>query len=171
MPKNRNKQSNFLTALTLVIITIVLIGAIYAQLFIFPVQLVWIGALFIAFFTPIYHELKKSYPAKIKPLLHFHVYGNIIAAMLVLLHCAQIIIQPRPYSTFLTGILLDAIMILLLSTGFLLRFQPYLRKLWRNMHIGVTIAFYVVLVLHVIVSHQNILHHFSHFLAMLTAAV
>ncbi len=157
MQQSRYKQANFLIALALVIITIFLMTVVYSGSIVFPAQLAWIGALFIAIFTPAYHVVKKSYPSEIKKILGIHIYGNLFAVMFVALHLSQEIIQPQPYSTFLTGILLGATMILLVSTGFLLRFQSYLRKVWKYIHINVTIAFYIVLVLHIIIAHHNIL--------------
>ncbi len=168
--QNRSKQTNLIATLTLVIITILLITAIFTHLLVLPTlpaDLIWIVSLFIALYTPFYYMAKRKYPAKIKQLLYTHIYGNLISVMLIAIHVAQETIKPQPIPTFATGMLLGIIMILLVTTGFLLRFQPNHKKAWRYTHGTITILFYIVLIMHVIIS----LNYIPNGLAILTAVL
>jgi hypothetical protein len=126
--------------------------------FIGPIRLshwlVWIGTVYIAFVVPTIALLKKYYPKHYLPLFRIHVFGNLIAFLLISLHfLAQI---SRPTSVFPqlgTGIALYVDMILLVSTGFTHRFQliPQIKSQTRKfIHVGLTFSFYIIIVIHIL---------------------
>jgi len=47
------------------------------------------GTFFIAFFTPAYYYLKRRYINRFKAILFTHVFGNLIAFMLISIHFAH----------------------------------------------------------------------------------
>ncbi len=113
----------------------------------------WIGTLFIAVFTPAYYVLKRRYAKRFKTLLNLHVFGNLIAVMLVSIHFAQQIGRPPQFYPDLgTGIVLYATMIFLVVTGFFQRFQipKSARRYWRFLHTGMTVTFYMVIIIHIL---------------------
>jgi len=162
LEKTRVKNVSLWLALLMVVVTVFLIVAIYTRSlrlhilleeFYIHHWLSWTGTLFIAFFTPAYYFLKRHYPGKFKTLLKVHVFGNLLAVMLVSIHFAQQISRPpQSFPELETGIVLYATMLILVFTGFFLRFQPAkkLTRYLRPFHSGVAITFYLVIVVHVL---------------------
>lgn len=111
------------------------------------------GTSFIAFFTPAYSYLKCRYPKNIKTLLNIHVFGSLISVMFVSIHfMTETSRPPQSFPPLGTGVALYAAMILLVSTGFLMRyrFAETLKGSWRFLHTGVAVSFYIVIVVHVL---------------------
>jgi hypothetical protein len=109
----------------------------------------WAGTLFIAFFTPVYHFLKRRYPKRYGALRAAHVFGNLLAVMFVSIHFTQQISRPpQAFPQLGTGIVLYAAMILLVLTGFFLRFKPV--RYSRVLHTSVAVSFYLIIVVHVL---------------------
>ncbi|MCZ2808039.1 MAG: hypothetical protein O2V44_01635 [Candidatus Bathyarchaeota archaeon] len=110
------------------------------------------GTFFIAFFTPAYYYLKRRYINRFKAILFTHVFGNLIAFMLISIHFAHQIGRPaRFYPDLGTGVVLYPAVIVLVITGFLTRFNlvksaHYLRFL----HKSVTVTFYFVIAIHLL---------------------
>lgn len=162
MEKPKYKNAYLWIAIILVIITAFLMVAVYTRFLMLHILieqfyihhwLSWTGTLFIAIFTPIYYSIKRRSPAKIKTLLKVHMFGNLIAVMFVSIHFTQQISRPpQAYPSLGTGIVLYASMILLVLTGFFLRFQAAkgYRRVWRYLHTSVTMAFYLIIVVHVL---------------------
>lgn len=162
MEKPKYKNASLWIAIFLVIITVFLMVAVYTRFLMLHILieqfyihhwLSWTGTLFIAIFTPIYYVIKTRSPAKIKTLLKVHVFGNLIAVMFVSIHFTQEISRPpQAYPSLGTGIVLYASMIFLVLTGFLLRFQgaKAYRRIWRYVHTSVTMAFYLIIAVHVL---------------------
>jgi hypothetical protein len=116
--------------------------------------LAWIGTLYIAFSTPIYYILKRRRPGMLKKMLAIHMHGNLLSFMLISTHFFQQISRPtRFYPDLGTGIALYAIMLILVTTGFLHRFQ-ILRSISphhnRFLHISITTGYYIVIVVHIL---------------------
>lgn len=112
-----------------------------------------IGTLFIAVFVPTYYVLKRRYAKRLKALLRFHVFGNLLAFLLVSIHFAQQIGRPiQFYPDLGTGIVLYPTMIILVVTGFFQRFQiaKSLGKSWKFIHTGMTVTFYMTILIHVL---------------------
>ena len=115
---------------------------------------VWIGTLYIASVVPIIAILKKHLPNKFKTLFRVHVFGNLLAFLLVSLHFAGQISRPATnYPELGTGLALYIIMVLLVGTGFTHRFQlvPQIKSQTRKfVHIGLTFSFYLIIGIHIL---------------------
>ena len=113
---------------------------------------VWIGTIYVAIAVPTIAILKKRHPQRYGPLFRTHVFGNLLAFMLISLHFAsQISRSPAP--EFGTGITLYIAMVLLVGTGFLQRFQliPSIKpQSYRFVHMGSAFAFYLIIILHIL---------------------
>ncbi|MBD3206938.1 hypothetical protein GF319_11440 [Candidatus Bathyarchaeota archaeon] len=127
--------------------------------FYFGHLLVWIGSLYFAVYNPIYYILKRRNPRLVKPLIKLHTYGNLLAFMMVSLHNAQQLGRPAQFYPDLgTGISLYIIVVFLVITGFLYRYQlfpdherlsraPHLN---RRFHIALTFLMYLTLIVHIL---------------------
>jgi hypothetical protein len=115
---------------------------------------VWIGTLYIAFIVPIIALLKKRLPNRYMTLFRVHVFGNLLAFVLVSIHFAsQISRSPTTYPQLGTGLALYMIMILLVGTGFTHRFQliPQIKSQTRKfIHVGLTFSFYLIIGIHIL---------------------
>ena len=116
--------------------------------------LVWIGALYIAFAVPIYSLLKRHYAARIRRLLGFHVFGNLTAFVLIVVHFSSQISRPAAFYPDLgTGLVMFITMLLLVTTGFSHRFsiiksvKPQTQRL---IHISSALSFYLVIGIHIL---------------------
>jgi len=111
---------------------------------------VWIGTLFV----PIIAILKRRFLSKFKALFRVHVFGNLLAFLLVSLHFAGQINRPAAFYPQLgTGLALYIIMVLLVSTGFTHRFQliPQIKSQTRKfVHVGLTFSFYLIIGIHIL---------------------
>lgn len=116
--------------------------------------LVWIGALYIAFAVPIYSVLKRHYAAGIRRLLGFHVFGNLTAFVLIVIHFSSQISRPAAFYPDLgTGLTMFVAMLLLVATGFSHRFgivKKVSPQTHRLIHIGLAFSFYLVIGVHIL---------------------
>lgn len=155
------KNPSFWMALLLIIATPILMFTVYYDIlqlhvYIGPYYihhwLSWTGATFIAIFTPIYYSLKRKNPQRIKTLLGVHVFGNLLAFMFISIHFTQQISRPAQFYPDLgTGIVLYATMLLMVATGFSMRFQigNTARKTLRFIHTSTTVTFYLIILVHI----------------------
>ena len=157
------RDLHFWLAFMIILVTVYLMVATYLDWFQlnffvgsfrFPHWLVWIGTLYIAFFTPAYYVLKRRYPKRLKALVKIHVFGNLFAFLLISVHFAQQIGRPPQFFPDLgTGLALYLVMLVLTATGFFHRFQmvrslrPHLN---RFMHVSVTMSFYIIIGIHIL---------------------
>src|SRR3990170_6299754 len=121
------KETDFWAATAILIATIavmlvVILHWVSIGFFVGPIRLshwfVWIGTIYVAFTVPIIAVLKKRHPQQYKTLFRIHVFGNLLAFMLISLHFAsQISRSPAPELG--TGLALYIAMVLLVGTGFL----------------------------------------------------
>jgi hypothetical protein len=115
---------------------------------------VWIGTLYIAFVVPSIAILKKRFSNRYLMLFRIHIFGNLLAFVLVSLHFAsQISRSPTAYPQLGTGLALYIIMILLVFTGFTHRFQliPQIKSQTRKfVHVGLTFSFYLIIGIHIL---------------------
>jgi len=157
------KDAEFWAALSIIILAICLMVAdnldwIHLGFFVGPFRsnhwFVWVGTLYIAIAVPIIAILKKHSPSKFKTLFRIHVFGNLLAFLLVSLHfAAQISRPPTTYPQLGTGLALYIIMILLVATGFTHRFQliPQIKSQTRKfVHVGLTFSFYIIISIHIL---------------------
>jgi hypothetical protein len=109
----------------------------------------YVGSFWIAIFTPIYFVLKRRRPRHLKSMLKIHVLGNLLAFALITTHY----IHREANSVFLgTGITLYVASLLLVATGIIQRFSivKHFRNQINFIHISMTTAFYLILIIHVI---------------------
>ena len=156
------KNTTFVVSLTLIIITIILSIATYNRWLelrfeVGPVYfshlLGWIGTLFIAVYSPIYYYLKRRNPNKLKTLLNIHSFGNLIAFIFISMHFAQQMGRPADYFPDLgTGLALFIAVCTLVTTGILRRFQLGKQFIgyYRTLHIGATMTFYIIVIIHIL---------------------
>lgn len=90
----------------------------------------------------------------LKYLIPIHIFGNLFSFMFISMHFFQQITRPPQFYPDLgTGVALYLVMLILVSTGFLHRFQ-LLRSIVphqnRFIHISITSAFYIVIFTHVL---------------------
>jgi len=159
---NNRKNGQFYVALLLVFAIVVLsignylrwwdlhfyVGPLY-----FHHWLSFIGAGYIAFFTPIYVILKRRSPKQFGTLLNIHVFGNLIAFLLISIHFTQQMGRPAEFAPTLgTGIALYVIVAIMVVTGLMQRYHLASRFLirWRFVHVSLSLSFYIVIVIHVL---------------------
>jgi len=115
---------------------------------------VWIGTIYVAIAVPTIAILKKRHPQRYGTLFRTHVFGNLLAFMLISLHFASQISRPADsYPELGTGLALYIAMVLLVGTGFLQRFQliPNIKpQSYRFVHIGSAFAFYLIIIVHIL---------------------
>lgn len=113
----------------------------------------WIGAMYIAFATPIYPIIKRKYSHFIERTLSIHVTGNLLGVLLVSIHFAHQVTRPlSSYPDLGTGIVLYAAMIMLSATGLILVSgigRKFLKQI-RFLHPAFAITFYTVIVMHIL---------------------
>jgi hypothetical protein len=157
------KNTDFWAALSIIIATVCLMIAdnlhwIHFGDFMGPLRanhwFVLIGTFYIAFAVPIIATLKRRTPNKYKTLFKIHVFGNLLAFLLVSLHFAGQINRPATFYPELgTGFALYIIMVLLVATGFTHRFQliPQIKSQTRKfVHVGLTFSFYIIIGIHIL---------------------
>ncbi len=159
--QNVFKDYRLWVAVSLLIITGILMYMVYARILLlhyeFAGELVhhwfsWAGVLFVAFFIPAYHLLKRRYPKHYRTLLTIHMFGNLIALMFVSIHFTQQISRPAvAYPDLGTGIVLYPTMLLLVFAGFVLAFKFSKKyRSWWFFHTSLAVTFYMVIVVHVL---------------------
>jgi hypothetical protein len=113
----------------------------------------WLGVVFVAVYTPLYHFLKRRYTKRAKTLLGSHVIGNLASFLLISVHFASQMSRPAQFFPDLgTGVVLYPIMIILVVTGIFQRFQiaRNLGRKWRFLHTSLATSFYLVIFVHVL---------------------
>ncbi len=157
------RDYEFWAALSIIIATVILMIADNLQWIHFGFLLgpfranhwfVWIGTLYIAFAVPIIAVLKRRHLDRVKTFFRVHVFGNLVAFLLISLHFASQISRPAAsYPELGTGLALYIVMILLVATGFIHRFQiiPRIKSQTRKfVHVGLTFSFYVIIGIHIL---------------------
>ena len=156
------KNAYFWLSILLLAITDVLLVATYlrwldfgfvAGPYRFNHWLGWLGFLFVLVHVPLFVTLKRRYTKRIRLLLGIHVLGNLTAYMLITIHFAHQISRPSQFYPDLgTGIALYAVMIVLVSTGFLQRFNLLSkhRKSWRFLHASMALSLFTIIFVHIL---------------------
>ena len=169
MTDTSRRDGAFWLASAIIITTIILSIATHQRWFNLRFQigpyyfthwLSWIGTLFIAIYTPIYYILKRKNPTQLKTLIKIHIYGNLLSVMLISIHYAQQVGRPAAFYPDLgTGLALYIVMVTLVITGYLHRFNiigrlgnvssavPHQN---RYVHLAITLSFYLVITVHVL---------------------
>ncbi len=157
------RSVEFWISTSIIIATVILLVAdnrqwIHFGFFVGPFRanhwFVWIGTVYIAFVVPIIAVSKKRFPNKCTALSRAHVFGNLLAFLLISLHFAGQISRPAVvYPDLGTGLALYIVMMLLVGTGFIHRFPliPQIKAQTRRfVHIGFTFSFYTIIVIHIL---------------------
>ena len=157
------KNSELWSATIIILITIALAIIVYLRFFdlnffVGSYRLthwfVWIGTFFIAIYSPVYYVAKRKYPWRIRSLLRVHVFGNLLAFMLITMHFAQQISRPQAFFPDLsTGLVLYIVMPILVASGYLHRFQVFKTikpHTNRFLHVGLTLTFYLTILVHIL---------------------
>jgi hypothetical protein len=124
----------------------------------------WTGALYLAVVTPVAYVLRRRHPGRLQLFRNVHMYGNLLAFTLISIHFYQQIGRsPEAYPRLGTGVAQYAMVFTLVLTGFIQRFRLF-QKLdgtvsvrsrafvgyLRTLHVSSIIAFYFVIVLHIL---------------------
>jgi hypothetical protein len=157
-----NRDNSFLIAITLIIVSIILAFSAYFRWINFGLVygpyrvnhwLGWLGVAYIGVVTPAYRVMKKRDPKRIRSLLNIHCLGNLVAFMFISIHFAHQLGRPLQfYPNLGTGIVLYAGVLLNVFTGFLQKFRILKEeyKTWRFIHLGVTLSFYLTIIIHIL---------------------
>jgi hypothetical protein len=114
-----------------------------------------IGTAFIASLVPTYIVLKRTRPRSIKKLLKIHVFGNLLAFLLVSIHFAQNIGRLAEFYLKLDyGFILFIVLAVIVATGVIERFGAKLSfvRYIKPVHKYTVAVFYFVAVIHVLQS-------------------
>ena len=157
------KEKDFWAATAILVATVVLMLVIVLKMerfgqIIGPFRLthwfVWTGTIYVAIAVPIIAVLKKRQPQRYKTLFRTHMFGNMLAFLLISMHFAsQISRSATSYPELGTGVALYIAMVLLVGTGFLQRFQlisSISLQSYRFIHMGSAVAFYLIIVIHIL---------------------
>ena len=147
-------------SIMVVLLTAVLMFAYYSRWFSFaatvgPFRIIhyiaFIGTFYIAFGVILFSVLKRRNPQKYTTLLRFHAIGNLVAFLLVSLHFAGQLGRPV-FPELGTGLALYIGMMLLVGSGITLRFRLLSSNpnTTRFVHTGVAVAFYIIIVVHIL---------------------
>jgi len=115
---------------------------------------VWIGTVYVALAVPVIAVLKRKRPNTYKTLIRVHVFGNLLAFLLISIHFAGQIGRPAAfYPNLGTGLVLYIAMIILVGTGVLQRFHlvPSIKpQTYRFLHTSSAVTFYLVIGVHIL---------------------
>jgi len=115
---------------------------------------VWIGTLYIAFTVLMIAILKQRYKSKFITLFRIHVFGKLLAFLLISIHFTGQINRPAEFYPDLgTGLTLYISMLLLVATGFTHRFRliPRIKSQTRKfLHVGLSFSFYMIIGIHIL---------------------
>ncbi len=113
-----------------------------------------IGTIYIAFAVPTIAFSKKRFPKRHRSLYKVHIFGNLLAFLLISLHFAGQISRPaESYPEFGTGLVLYLAMVLLVGTGILQRtnlLSSIKPQTYRFLHTGSAVVFYLTIVVHML---------------------
>lgn len=162
-----SRKPTLYVAIAIIAFTLIALSAIFLRVYRLPFIIIdifgirnsithwigWIGAIWMALYTPIYSIAKRRKPELTSRLLRVHVIGNLIAVMFVSIHFAQQVTRPaNNYPNLGTGIVLYVAMIILVSSGFVVYFGYGKRwlKVIRQLHPAVALTFYLTIIMHII---------------------
>jgi hypothetical protein len=113
-----------------------------------------IGAFYVAIISPFFSVLKRVKPESLRNLFRVHVFGNLLAFLLVSVHFAGQLSRPLEFYPDLgTGIGLYSAMSVLVFTGFFLKYGLSASGSYRSVraiHVLAVFSFYIVIVVHVL---------------------
>jgi hypothetical protein len=158
MAKRTIKNPEFWLALVLVLLTIFVLFVFYPRSFIMTINpiyhwLSWVGASYISIAVPVLYVLKNRYTNRYQWVMRIHIFGNLVAIAIISAHVTYQIGGPPILGTFThLGLTLVIAFVLLVITGFMLRYQLLnrYRKSIRFVHVSLITTFYLVLIVHIL---------------------
>jgi hypothetical protein len=165
---NISKHFDFLCALSIVLVAIVLSIVVYDRVLIvnffilnmrFSHLLSIIGAIGIAVATPMFTLLKRSYPSSWMKITRFHIFGNLVFFTLIVYHFAsQMARSSSNFPDLGTGLAMFVAMGLQIAFGFTQRFAYRGQlgdklinvKTVKFVHASLVMVFYLIILFHVL---------------------
>ena len=159
-----NKNSEFLVSSLILLVTVILSVVAFVQWYdlsffvgsLFFVH--WLSILAITFIVvsvPVYFVLKRKRPQNKKMLQKIHVFGNLLAFLLVSTHFSQNIGRLAGfYQRWGSGFILFIVLSVIVATGMLERFRAKRNfvQYMKPVHRYTVAVFYLVTVVHVLQS-------------------
>ncbi len=165
---NISKHFDFLCALSIVVIAIIISVVIYNRVlivnfFVLNMRISHIfsiiGTIGIAVATPMFTLLKRSHPSSWMKLTQFHIIGNLIFFTLIVYHFAsQMARSSTNFPDLGTGLAMFVAMGLQIAFGFTQRFGSQVRfghrllnvKTVKFVHASLVMVFYLIILFHVL---------------------
>lgn len=162
------KHFDFLFALSIVLIAIVISVVIYDQILVvnfsfltmrFSHILSIIGTIGIAVATPLFIVVKRSHPTSWTRIIRFHIFGNLVFFALIVYHFAsQMARSSSNFPDLGTGLAMFVAMSLQIAFGFTQRFASQVSigdrminlKTVRFVHASLVMVFYLIILIHVL---------------------
>ena len=113
------------------------------------------GASYILLMTLFFSYAKRRSALHRARLLTLHIFGNLTAATLIVMHFAQQISRPAQFYPDLgTGLVSLLYILLIVPAGYFLRFGVMAKHAgsWRIVHVGVSIALLILVTIHALVN-------------------
>jgi len=110
-----------------------------------------IGGAYLLTFMAIYAYMKRHTTVNRGTLLKVHVFGNLLALMLVSVHFAMQMSRPAEFAPALgTGLATVLLFVVIVVAGFMMKFGLAVkhRESWRLIHVGLSLSLFIVLVIH-----------------------
>ncbi len=110
-----------------------------------------IGGTFLLIFILVFAYMKRHTAVNRGTLLKVHVFGNLLAFFFISVHFAQHMGRPAEFAPALgTGLATYLILVVILATGFMMRFGllTQKRKSWDLFHVGLSLSLFFVVVIH-----------------------
>lgn len=112
-----------------------------------------IGGAYLLTFIAIQAYLKRHNAVDRGTLLKVHVFGNLLAVMLVSVHFAIQMSRPAEFAPDLgTGLATYLLFVVIIAAGFMMRFGLAVkhRESWRLIHVGLSLSLFIILIIHVL---------------------
>ena len=163
-----NKHVDFLIALSIVIVAVVLSVVVYQRIlrvnfFVWDMRFSHLlsitGTIGIAVATPMFTLLKRFRPASWPKITRFHIFGNLVFFTLIVFHFAtQVARPPTNFPNLGTGLAMFVAMGLQIAFGFTQRFVSQGRlnnrlfnaKTIKFVHASLVMVFYLIILFHVL---------------------
>ena len=157
-----HRNSGFLLALTLLAVTVILSIVAYVlwyKLLFFVGSYLfihWLGltaTAFVAVSIPIHYVLKRKKPQTFKKLLRIHVFGNLVAFLLISIHFAQNFGRlAGAFQRLGTGFALYMLLSLIVATGIVEKYQSNdkVPRYIKAIHKYAVVIFYLLILVHLL---------------------
>ncbi len=110
-----------------------------------------IGGAYLIIFVGLFIYLKRRDVVRIGTLMKVHVFGNLVAFIFISAHFGQQMGRPAASAPDLgTGLSTYLILLILVGTGFMMRFGLLKRRreTWHLLHLGISLSLFIVVVIH-----------------------